>query len=96
MRQQFTVEDSGFKTGALVIFYDEDTEVYINGQLIWKRSGFATGYNVFDVTENLKRALKKGKNTLAVHTHQTGGGQFIDLALLIEPLAQEMAGVRNR
>lgn len=96
MRQEFTVEDSGFKTGALVIFYDEDTEVYINGQLIWKRSGFATGYNVFDVTETLKRALKKGKNTLAVHTHQTGGGQFIDLALLIEPLVQEMAGVRNR
>ncbi len=91
LRQTFDATTDGFKTAALVIFYDEDTEVYVNGQMIWKRSGFATGYNVFQVTEDLKRTLRKGKNTLAVHTHQTAGGQFIDLALLCEPMTAELA-----
>jgi hypothetical protein len=44
-----------------------------------------TAYEMFPVTDTLKRALRKGQNTIAIHTHQTGGGQFIDLALLAKP-----------
>jgi hypothetical protein len=36
------------------------------------------------VTEPLRNALKKGANTLAVHSHEGGRGQWIDLALLVE------------
>ena len=46
--------------------------------------GFISDYRPFIVTDKLKKALKKGPNTLAVHTHQTVGGQFIDLALLCD------------
>ena len=85
LRQNFQAADGVIKAAALVIFYDEDTEVYVNGQQIWKRSGFNTAYNLFSVTETLRKALRKGSNILAVHTHQNTGGQFIDLALLCEP-----------
>ena len=79
---------------ALVIFYDEDTEVYVNGELIWKRTGFTTRYDAFVVTEALRKALKSGANTLAVHTRQTAGGQFIDLALLIETAPAKLSARR--
>lgn len=85
MRRTFDWNETSLKEASLVIFYDEDTEVYVNGQKIWNRSGFTTTYEMFTVTEALKKALKPGANTLAIHTHQTGGGQFIDLALLWEP-----------
>jgi len=80
------------KTAALVIFYDEDTEVYVNGKLIWKHGGFTTTYDMFDITAALNAALKPGRNTLAVHTHQTAGGQIIDLALLCEPEGNQALG----
>jgi len=84
LRRTFEWKGASLKEAALVIFYDEDTEVFINGQPVWNRTGFTTAYEMFDVATALKAALKPGKNTLAVHTHQTAGGQFIDLALLVD------------
>jgi len=85
LRKKFEVKNQNIKTAALVVFYDEDTEVFVNGKKIWERSGFTTRYEIFDVTDELKKVIKPDVNTIAVHTHQTGGGQFIDLALLSEP-----------
>ena len=82
LRQTFEWKGDKLDSGALVVFYDEDTDVFVNGQKIWTHTGFTNSYDMFDVTDALKMALKKGKNTLAVHTHQTGGGQYIDLAIL--------------
>ncbi|HYG36853.1 MAG TPA: glycoside hydrolase family 2 TIM barrel-domain containing protein, partial [Clostridia bacterium] len=84
-RRTFEVNGSEVNQAALVIFHDEDTEVYVNGQKIWSGKGFLTSYEIYPVTEALKKALKKGRNTLAVHTRQTGGGQFMDLAVLFQP-----------
>jgi len=82
LRRAFQWNGGNLKDAALVIFWDEDTEVYVNGKEIWNRSGFVTSYEMFSVTDALKGALRKGQNTLAVHARQSGGGQFIDLALL--------------
>ena len=70
--------------GGVVIYYDEDTEVYVNGKKILGVSGFVGNYQLLLVTDPLRKALRKGANTLAVHTRQTRGGQYIDLALLVE------------
>jgi len=82
LRRTFDCDSSKIRNAALVIFHDEDTEVYVNGRKIWSGSGFLTAYATYSVTDTLKQALAKGRNTLAVHTRQTGGGQFIDLAVL--------------
>jgi beta-galactosidase/beta-glucuronidase len=84
LRRSFEWNGKDIASAALVILHDENTEVYVNGQAVWERGGYNTAYESFDVTGALKRALKPGKNTLAIHTRQTVGGQFIDLALLVE------------
>ena len=83
-RKTFEYDGGEIKKGALVILYDEDTEVYVNGQKIFGAEKFITQYQLYSVTELLKKALKKGTNTIAVHTRQSSGGQYIDLALLVE------------
>ena len=88
LRQAFDYDGSKLKEGALFIFHDDDAEVFVNGQQIWAGKGFLTFYKTYPVTEPLRKALRKGRNTLAVHTHQTGGGQFIDLALLAQPASK--------
>ncbi|HEX7654109.1 MAG TPA: glycoside hydrolase family 2 TIM barrel-domain containing protein, partial [Verrucomicrobiae bacterium] len=83
LRQDFNWEGGSVGGAALVIFHDEDTEIYVNGELVWSRPGFNTRYETFVITDTLKRALRPGKNLVAIHTHQTGGGQCIDLGLLV-------------
>jgi hypothetical protein len=62
--------------------HDEDAEVYINGVLALKTSGFIVNYDAFPLTAAGKAALKPGKNVIAVHCHQTVGGQYVDFGLV--------------
>jgi beta-galactosidase/beta-glucuronidase len=84
LRKKFEYDGTTLKHGAVVISYDEDTEIYVNGRKILSLCGYITYYQLTSVTDALKKALKKGSNTIAVHTHQAVGGQYIDLALLVE------------
>jgi hypothetical protein len=61
------------------IHHDEDTEIYINGFLAATTKGYTTGYTTIPVSQEGRAALVQGKNLVAVHCHQTGGGQYIDI-----------------
>ncbi len=63
----------------LRMYYDEDTEVYINGVLACKVSGYNTSYKNIDINDDGLNAIKNGEeNLIAIHCHQTNGGQYID------------------
>ncbi|MGA2617294.1 MAG: sugar-binding domain-containing protein [Thermoguttaceae bacterium] len=82
-RQTFQFDGHALKHGAVVIHHNDNTEVYVNGRKILAVRG-SKGYYMIVVTDDLKRALKKGDNTIAVHSHEGGQGQCIDLALLVD------------
>ena len=84
LRQTFEYDGAELKDGEVVISHDEDTEVYVNGQKILGVKNFINNYEMHSVTEALRKALHKGTNTIAIHTHQTVGGQHIDFALLVK------------
>lgn len=82
MRRTFEVAKADAGGLHVRIHHDEDAQVYLNGQLIASVQGYTTDYVELPVDEKLRGALKSGKNVLAVHCRQTGGGQYIDLGLV--------------
>ena len=67
---------------SLRIHHDENAVVYLNGTRIASLDGYTSGYTEIELGEKAGKALRDGKNTLAVHCHQTVGGQYIDLGLV--------------
>ncbi len=83
LRRVVDLPAGGLRGPHLVVHHDEDAEVYVNGQLAARLSGYTTGYVLVPVTENAHTALRSGgKTTIAVHCRQTGGGQYIDVGII--------------
>jgi hypothetical protein len=67
----------------LWLFHDEDAEIYINGKLAAKVTGYNNGYGVWPLLPEGLNSLKLdgSDNVIAIHCKQTSGGQFIDCGL---------------
>jgi hypothetical protein len=89
LRRQFTIQAEDVSALVLQVFHDEDAEVYFNGVLAAKLSGFITDYDEFEPSKEALAALRPGVNTIAVHCHQTTGGQGIDVGLIIPQPAKQ-------
>lgn len=61
--------------------HDEDVEVYVNGVLAASEAGYKGDYVTLPMSDAARAALKPGKNIIAVHCHNTVGGQVIDVGI---------------
>jgi len=62
----------------LWMHHDEDAEVFINGVAATRVHGFTTSYEPIPMQPAGLAAIKAGINLIAIHCHQTTGGQYID------------------
>jgi Glycosyl hydrolases family 2, sugar binding domain/Glycosyl hydrolases family 2/Glycosyl hydrolases family 2, TIM barrel domain len=82
LRRNFNLTTEVTPGMKLQVFHDEDVEIYLNGILALKLSGFITDYDDFDISSEALKLLRPGNNTIAVHCHQTTGGQGVDVGIV--------------
>ncbi len=81
LRREFTLPDRTLKNPRLLLIYDEDPEVYLNGVRAMKLAGWITHYEEADIAPAALATLKPGKNIMAVRASQTYGGQCVDVGI---------------
>ncbi len=82
LRREFTLPEGKWDNLGLNVHHDEDVEVYINGVPAAEATGYTTDYEPLSMNAAAQAALKPGRNVIAVHCRQTGGGQYIDVGLV--------------
>jgi arylsulfatase A-like enzyme len=81
LRRKFTLEADASVASrlSLRLYHDEDVEVYLNGRRAFAKTGYVGEYFEIPVEAG---ELKAGENVLAVHCHQSSGGQYVDVGLV--------------
>ena len=81
-RRSFDLPEINPSRLLLSAIHDEGAEIYLNGVLAAKLTGFNGGYEEVAISPEAAATLKAGRNVMAVHCHQTAGGQSIDAGLV--------------
>jgi hypothetical protein len=83
LRREFRWSGQDLRGAKIQMHHDEDAEVFFNGVLAAHAPDFVTGYSETDILPEALAALKPGMNLMAVHCHQSKGGQYIDAGIVI-------------
>jgi hypothetical protein len=90
LRQTFTVGSLTPMDRAKLVFklyHDENCEIYLNGVLADSATGYASTYITLPLNSAGQNALiANGTNLIAVHCHNTTGGQDIDVGIYLQNL----------
>jgi hypothetical protein len=88
LRREFTLGTEDLHGAQIQVHHDEDAEIYFNGVLAAKMAGYSTQYFQTNIFAEAMDTLKPGVNRLAVHCHQTTGGQYIDVGIVLPRVAK--------
>jgi hypothetical protein len=77
------------------VHHDEDAKIYLNGSLVAELAGYTTNYQIIELGPEQSALAQAGKNLVAVHCRQTGGGQYIDAHLIDAAAPPELLPVQR-
>jgi len=82
LRRRFELNEIPSHHMVLNIRNDDSAEVYLNGQLLVELPEKKERYELVECNSTLRRLLRIGINTLAIHCRHTDDNQFIDAGIL--------------
>lgn len=78
MRRTFQLDNpSSLNAPILKLQHDDEVKVYLNGSLIYDAGCCAGKYLYLPMSADMKSKLRKGKNVLAIHVVNSGGGDAL-------------------
>ncbi|MGC8668493.1 MAG: glutaminase domain-containing protein [Chthonomonadales bacterium] len=78
-----SLKHEGLQRGLMFrAYHDEDVEIYVDGVLGGRASGFVTSYGLIPIRPAALKLLTPGPHLLAVHCRQTEGGQGVDVGIV--------------
>ncbi|MBI3864678.1 MAG: DUF1553 domain-containing protein, partial [Planctomycetia bacterium] len=80
LRKAFRVERVPERI-SIDLHHDDEIEIFLNGRLVYEKQGYLVAYQRIMLPPEAAQALVAGDNVLAVHCHQTTGGQYVDVGL---------------
>jgi hypothetical protein len=82
LRREIVLPPGRYANLVFYVDHDEDVEIYVNGVLAASEDGYTSGYVPLEINKAARPLLEPGARVvLAVHCHQTTGGQNIDVGL---------------
>jgi hypothetical protein len=87
-RREFEIGKEPLVMPQLIAHHALGAEVYINGILAAKLTGYTIEYQQYEIRPEARVSLRPGKNLLAVHAFHDGKQQLIDVGV-VDPLPPE-------
>ena len=82
LRREIDLPEDALKDLDILWHHDDGVQLYVNGVLAARTGQYTSDYTEHRMNDQARKALKPGKNTIAVHCHQNGGGQYIDVGFV--------------
>jgi hypothetical protein len=82
LRAEFTMPEKAWDDLFIRVQHYDDAEFYINGVLALEASGGVGKYVEAPISAEARKAIKPGKNVLAVHCKKSLDRQYIDVGLI--------------
>jgi len=80
IRRSFDFQQMNINELLLKIKYDDNVEIYLNGEKIFDAGCCSANKEIF-LSKAIEQKLRKGKNVLAMYCENTGGQAYIDAGL---------------
>jgi hypothetical protein len=80
---------------ALLLWHDDDAEVYLNGRLLLRKRDYNSRYEYFILSDSVRQVLHQGNNVLAMHCASPRGGAHLDAGLYEELISKPLPAARQ-